>query len=107
MYGKTVLVMATFLRSWQEMVNKGSSQMNDGRALPYLQRYHLDTVSEQGRTGGSQAQTETGRSRHTLWGSEKGGTDERDLHAGKAEEEGLNNVVRLVPSSETEQGRIV
>ncbi|XP_070812243.1 Golgi integral membrane protein 4-like [Pituophis catenifer annectens] len=69
------------VQSWQEIVNKGSLQMNDGRALPYLQRYHLDTVSEPGRTDGSRAQMETGRPRHTLWGAEKGGTDERDLHA--------------------------
>ncbi|KAG8142293.1 hypothetical protein E2320_006227 [Naja naja] len=66
------------------------SNKQDQRA----QRYHLDTVPEQGRTEGSQAKTETGRPRHTLWGAEKGRTDERDLHAGKAEEEGLNNMVR-------------
>ncbi|ETE63802.1 Golgi integral membrane protein 4 [Ophiophagus hannah] len=53
------------------------SNMQDQR----VQRYHLDTVSEQGRTDGSQAKTETGRPRHTLWGAEKGRTDERDLHA--------------------------
>uniref|UniRef100_A0A2D4FA64 Uncharacterized protein n=1 Tax=Micrurus corallinus TaxID=54390 RepID=A0A2D4FA64_MICCO len=69
------------VQSWQEIVNKGNSQMNDGRALPYLQRYHLDTVSEQGRTDGSQAKMETGQLQHNLWGAEKGGTDERDLHA--------------------------
>ncbi|XP_026537330.1 Golgi integral membrane protein 4-like isoform X2 [Notechis scutatus] len=69
------------VQSWQEIVNKGNSQMNDGRVLPSLQRYHLDTISEQGRTDGSQVKTETGRLRHSLWGAEKGGTDERDLHA--------------------------
>ncbi|XP_032088186.1 Golgi integral membrane protein 4-like isoform X2 [Thamnophis elegans] len=69
------------VQSWQEMVNKGSLQMNDGRALPYLQRYHLDTVPEQGKTGGSRAQMETGRLQHPLWGADKGGTDDRDLHA--------------------------
>lgn len=98
--GKTVLVIVIFFRSWQEMINKGSLQMNDGRALPYLQRYHLDTVSEQGRTGGSRGQRETGRLQHTLWGADKGGTNDRDLHAGKAEEEGLKNVVRLVPTGQ-------
>uniref|UniRef100_A0A8C5SFW9 Golgi integral membrane protein 4 n=1 Tax=Laticauda laticaudata TaxID=8630 RepID=A0A8C5SFW9_LATLA len=58
------------VQSWQEIVNKGNSQMNDGRVLPY-----------QDRTDGSQVKMETGRLRHTLWGAEKGGTDERDLHA--------------------------
>ncbi|XP_070615238.1 Golgi integral membrane protein 4-like [Erythrolamprus reginae] len=69
------------IQSWQEMANKGSSQMNDGRALPYLQRHHLDTISEQGRTDGSRAQTGRGAPQHILWGAEKRGTGTGDLHA--------------------------
>ncbi|XP_015671519.1 Golgi integral membrane protein 4 [Protobothrops mucrosquamatus] len=65
-----------------QRVNKGNLQMNDGRALSYPQSYRLDTtVSEQGRTDVSQAQTRTRGARHTMWGAEKGGADDRDLHA--------------------------
>lgn len=89
MHGKTLLVTVTFLRSWQERVNKGNLQMNDGRAFPYPQSHPLDTVSERGRADGSQAQTRTGGPRHPIWGAEKGGTDDRDPHTGKNEEDGL------------------
>ncbi|KAK9392046.1 Golgi integral membrane protein 4-like [Crotalus adamanteus] len=68
------------VQSLQERVSKGNLQMNDGRVFPYPQSYRLDaTVSEQGRTDGSQAQTRGPR--HTIWGTEKGGADDRDLHA--------------------------
>ncbi|XP_063173420.1 Golgi integral membrane protein 4-like isoform X2 [Candoia aspera] len=68
------------VQSWQEIVHKVNSQMDEKRALPYLQSYHLDTVSEQGGTLGSQAQMSTGQPQHTIWGAEKGGTDDRELH---------------------------
>uniref|UniRef100_A0A0K8RTL7 Uncharacterized protein LOC419409 n=1 Tax=Crotalus horridus TaxID=35024 RepID=A0A0K8RTL7_CROHD len=70
------------VQSWQERVSKGNLQMNDGRVFPYPQSYRLDaTIPEQGRTDGSQAQTRTRGPRHTIWGTEKGGADDRDLHA--------------------------
>ncbi|KAL7978669.1 hypothetical protein Chor_010712 [Crotalus horridus] len=70
------------VQSWQERVSKGNLQMNDGRVFPYPQSYRLDaTISEQGRTDGSQAQTRTRGPRHTIWGTEKGGADDRGLHA--------------------------
>ncbi|KAM3824370.1 uncharacterized protein M6D78_016815 isoform 2-T2 [Vipera latastei] len=68
------------VQSWQERVNKGNLQMNDGRAFPYPQSHPLDTVSERGRADGSQAQTRAGGPRHPIWGAEKGGTDDRDPH---------------------------
>ncbi|KAM6434218.1 uncharacterized protein PHA67_000197 isoform 1-T2 [Liasis olivaceus] len=64
------------VQSWQEMVNKANPQMDGETALSYLQSNHLDTISEQGRTVGNQAQMSTGQPQHTIWGAEKGGTDE-------------------------------